>query len=97
MLAVPALTSIGVANEDGEKPEELAGWGRSLGFASYAELVPRPFVWADVHVHKETWSRPISLRKALWLASKIVSDTVLPHGSRNAILGFLSGAGLRSS
>jgi len=47
--------SLGVDNEDGEKPEELASWGVFLGLASYAEVVPRLFAWADVQVHAETY------------------------------------------
>ncbi|MEU7769848.1 DUF4365 domain-containing protein [Micromonospora taraxaci] len=47
--------SLGVDNEDGEKPEELASWGVFLGLASYAEAVPRMFAWADVQVHEETY------------------------------------------
>jgi len=50
--------SLGVDNGDGEKPEELARWGVLLGFASYAEVVPRLFAWADVHVHEETYEVP---------------------------------------
>lgn len=47
--------SLGVDNEDGGKPEELARWGVLLGLASYAEVVPRLFAWADVRVHEETY------------------------------------------
>ncbi|GIG93335.1 DUF4365 domain-containing protein [Plantactinospora endophytica] len=47
--------SLGVDNEDGEKPQELASWGVFLGLASYAEAVPRMFAWADVQVHEETY------------------------------------------
>lgn len=47
--------SLGVDNEDGEKPEELANWGVFLGLASYAEVLPRLFAWADVQVHEETY------------------------------------------
>lgn len=47
--------SLGLDNEDGEKPEQLASWGVLLGCASYAEVVPRLFAWADVHVHEETY------------------------------------------
>jgi hypothetical protein len=47
--------SLGVDNEDGEKPEELANWGVFLGLASYAEVVPRLFAWAHVQVHEETY------------------------------------------
>jgi hypothetical protein len=47
--------SLGVDNEDGEKPEELASWGVFLGLASYAEVVPKLFAWADAHVHQETY------------------------------------------
>jgi hypothetical protein len=47
--------SLGVDTEHGEKLEELASWGVLLGSGSYAELVPRLFAWADVHVHEETY------------------------------------------
>ncbi|WP_424211044.1 DUF4365 domain-containing protein [Streptomyces sp. BI20] len=47
--------SLGLDNEDGRKPEELANWGVFLGLASYAEVVPGLFAWADVHVHEETY------------------------------------------
>jgi hypothetical protein len=47
--------SLGVDNEDGEKPEEPASWGVFLGLASYAEVVPKLFAWADAHVHQETY------------------------------------------
>lgn len=47
--------SLGIDNEDGEKPVELASWGVLLGFASYAEVVPQLFAWAHVRVHEETY------------------------------------------
>ena len=47
--------SLGVDNEDGEKPEELASWGVFLGLASYAEVAPKLFAWADARVHQETY------------------------------------------
>ena len=47
--------SLGVDNEDGEKPQELASWGVFLGLANYAEVVPKLFAWADAHVHQETY------------------------------------------
>ncbi|MEV4334086.1 DUF4365 domain-containing protein [Streptomyces sp. NPDC049597] len=46
---------LGVDHEDGNDPEELAHWGIMLGLASYAQVVPRLFAWADVHVHDETY------------------------------------------
>lgn len=47
--------SLGVDHEDGEKPEKLASWGVFLGLASYAEVVPKLFAWADARVHAETY------------------------------------------
>ncbi|NKY38134.1 DUF4365 domain-containing protein [Cellulomonas septica] len=47
--------SLGLDNEDGKKPEELANWGVLLGLASYADVLPRLFAWADVQVHEETY------------------------------------------
>ncbi|MFE7076828.1 DUF4365 domain-containing protein [Streptomyces sp. NPDC057620] len=47
--------TLGVDNEDGCSPEELARWSIMLGVASYAEVVPLLFAWADVHVHEETY------------------------------------------
>ncbi|WP_422750512.1 DUF4365 domain-containing protein [Micromonospora sp. WMMD1219] len=47
--------SLGIDNEDGEEPEKLASWGVFLGLASYAEVVPKLFAWADAHVHRETY------------------------------------------
>ncbi|MYZ34984.1 DUF4365 domain-containing protein [Streptomyces sp. SID4917] len=46
---------LGIDNEDGEEPEKLASWGVFLGLASYAEVVPKLFAWADAHVHPETY------------------------------------------
>ena len=46
---------LGVDNDDGEDPAPLASWGVFLGFASYAEVVPQLFAWADVSVHEETY------------------------------------------
>ena len=46
---------LGIDHEDGKKPEPLASWGVFLGFASYAEVVPTLFRWADVSVHEETY------------------------------------------
>ncbi|REK83723.1 DUF4365 domain-containing protein [Rhodococcus erythropolis] len=48
--------SLGVDSEDGEEPDELARWGVFLGTASYAEIVPRLFAWADVRVHEEKYA-----------------------------------------
>ncbi|WP_431993358.1 DUF4365 domain-containing protein [Streptomyces albogriseolus] len=47
--------TLGVDNEDGNDPEELASWGVYLGLSSYAEVVPKMFAWADVDVHAETY------------------------------------------
>ncbi len=47
--------ALGVDNEDGAEPTPLASWGVFLGFASYAEVVPQMFAWADVDVHEETY------------------------------------------
>ncbi|GAA3244011.1 DUF4365 domain-containing protein [Actinocorallia longicatena] len=46
---------LGVDNEEDEKPQELASWGVYLGLASYAEVVPKLFAWADASVHRETY------------------------------------------
>ncbi|MYV97576.1 DUF4365 domain-containing protein [Streptomyces sp. SID3343] len=47
--------SLGVDTEDGKELEKLASWGVFLGFAGYAEVVPKLFAWADAHVHPETY------------------------------------------
>ncbi|MEU8061788.1 DUF4365 domain-containing protein [Microbispora bryophytorum] len=47
--------TLGVDNEDGSDPTEIASWGVMLGLASYAEVVPKLFAWADVDVHAETY------------------------------------------
>jgi hypothetical protein len=47
--------TLGVDNEDGKDPTPLASWSVFLGFASYEEVVPRLFAWANVHVHEETY------------------------------------------
>lgn len=47
--------TLGADNEDGEDPTPLASWSVLLGMASYAEVVPRLFAWADVAVHEETY------------------------------------------
>jgi len=49
------MISLGVDNEDGNDPEELVRWHIMLGLASYAEVVPRLFAWADVSMHEETY------------------------------------------
>lgn len=46
---------LGIGNEDGSGPEELASWNIMLGLASYAEVVPKLFEWADASVHEETY------------------------------------------
>ncbi|MFS8103518.1 DUF4365 domain-containing protein [Lentzea alba] len=65
--------SLGVDNADGQKPEKLASWGVVLGLASYAEVVPQLFAWADVQVHEETYEKAesnaydtyVAMRRAL--------------------------------
>ncbi|MGW0485374.1 DUF4365 domain-containing protein [Nonomuraea sp. NPDC003214] len=47
--------SLGVDHEDGKEPEELSSWGVLLGSSSYAEVIPKLFAWADVHLHEETY------------------------------------------
>jgi hypothetical protein len=47
--------SLGIDHEDGKDPEPLAEWGVMLGLASYAEVVPKLFAWADVQIHRETY------------------------------------------
>ena len=47
--------SLGIDNEDGKEPERLATWGVFLGSASYAEVIPRLFAWADVDIHQDTY------------------------------------------
>jgi hypothetical protein len=46
-----------VDNEDGENPTPLASWSVLLGFANYAQVVPRLFAWADVHLHEATYEQ----------------------------------------
>ncbi|WP_346281545.1 hypothetical protein [Pseudonocardia sp.] len=38
----------------------MASWSVWLGLASYAEVIPKLFAWADVSVHGETydWAEP---------------------------------------
>lgn len=47
--------TLGIDHEDGNDPEPLASWSVLLGSASYAEVVPPLFAWADVGVHQETY------------------------------------------
>lgn len=47
--------SVGIDHEDGEDPQELVRWQLLLGSASYAEVVPKFFAWADVDLHEETY------------------------------------------
>ncbi|MDX2973373.1 DUF4365 domain-containing protein [Kribbella solani] len=47
--------TLGIDHEDGKDPEPLANWGVWLGLASYADVVPRLFAWADVNVHEQTY------------------------------------------
>ncbi|MDN3264290.1 DUF4365 domain-containing protein [Streptomyces sp. CSDS2] len=62
--------TLGVDNEDGRGPEELASWSIMLGLASYAEVVPTLFAWADVHLHEETYDEAdydqFQLECAVW-------------------------------
>jgi hypothetical protein len=48
--------SLGIDEEDGRAPHHLAEWGVALGLASYAEVVPQLFAWAEVDVHEETYA-----------------------------------------
>jgi hypothetical protein len=41
--------------EDGTRPAKLAEWEVWLGGASYAEVVPMLFAWADFSIHPETY------------------------------------------
>ncbi|MGA5194681.1 DUF4365 domain-containing protein [Streptomyces exfoliatus] len=47
--------TLGVDNEDGKDPEELANWTVFLGPSSYVEAVPKLFAWANVSLHAETY------------------------------------------
>jgi len=47
--------TLGIDHEDGDDPEPVASWGVLLGYASYAEVVPRLFAWAGVICHEETY------------------------------------------
>jgi Domain of unknown function (DUF4365) len=47
--------TLGIDREDGKDPKPLASWSVFLGSASYAEIVPTLFRWADVNVHEETY------------------------------------------
>ncbi|MFD0355609.1 DUF4365 domain-containing protein [Streptomyces sp. NPDC127110] len=47
--------TLGVDHEDGNEPEQLAGWTVFLGLSSYAEVVPELFAWADLSLHAETY------------------------------------------
>jgi hypothetical protein len=46
---------LGVDNEDGQPPTELASWPIMLGLSSYADVVPTLFAWAEVGLHEETY------------------------------------------
>ncbi|MET9404043.1 DUF4365 domain-containing protein [Kitasatospora sp. NPDC002965] len=46
---------LGVDNEDGQSPTELARWPIMLGLSSYADVVPGLFAWAKVDLHEETY------------------------------------------
>ncbi|MGW6120836.1 hypothetical protein ACWFRF_17485 [Nocardia sp. NPDC055165] len=48
--------SLGIDNEDGKEPTQLATWGVISGLSNPAEVVPQLFMWADVHVHEETYA-----------------------------------------
>ncbi|MCF2539028.1 DUF4365 domain-containing protein [Streptomyces sp. FB2] len=47
--------TLGVDNEDGNDPEQLASWTVFLGLSSYVEVVPKLFAWANVSLHAETY------------------------------------------
>lgn len=47
--------SLGIDNEDGKSPEHLAEWAVFLGMASYVDVVPTLFAWADISLHEETY------------------------------------------
>jgi hypothetical protein len=49
--------SIVLAIDNGfmEEPTRLAEWGVLLGSASYADVIPGLFAWADVDLHEETY------------------------------------------
>ncbi|MFF8872669.1 DUF4365 domain-containing protein [Streptomyces massasporeus] len=47
--------SLGLDNEDGRDPEELATWTVLLGPSMYVDVVPDLFAWADVSLHDETY------------------------------------------
>ncbi|MGA8680438.1 MAG: DUF4365 domain-containing protein [Acidimicrobiales bacterium] len=47
--------TLAVDREDGEEPSPLAAWSVFLGTASYADVVPQLFAWADVGLHEETY------------------------------------------
>ncbi|QLY30403.1 DUF4365 domain-containing protein [Nocardia huaxiensis] len=47
--------TLGIDNEDGRPPQEIATWGVMLGGLSYTEVVPKLFAWADVTLHEETY------------------------------------------
>ncbi|WP_369212448.1 DUF4365 domain-containing protein [Streptomyces flavofungini] len=47
--------TLGVDNEDGKDPEQLASWTVFLGLSSYTEAVPKLFAWASVSLHSETY------------------------------------------
>lgn len=47
--------SLGVDNEDGNDPEQLASWTVFLGLSSYVEVIPKLFAWANVSLHAETY------------------------------------------
>ncbi|MEU8252498.1 hypothetical protein, partial [Nonomuraea sp. NPDC048916] len=47
--------TLGVDNEDGNDPEQLASWTVFLGLSSYVEVVPKLFAWANESLHAETY------------------------------------------
>ncbi|MFI5826927.1 DUF4365 domain-containing protein [Streptomyces sp. NPDC051578] len=47
--------ALGVDNEDGNDPVQLASWTVYLGLSSYVEVVPKLFAWANVSLHAETY------------------------------------------
>ncbi|GAA3082983.1 DUF4365 domain-containing protein [Streptomyces rectiviolaceus] len=47
--------ALGVDNEDGNDPEQIASWTVFLGLSGYVEVVPKLFAWASVSLHDETY------------------------------------------
>jgi Domain of unknown function (DUF4365) len=47
--------ALGLCHDLYSRPTRLAEWTVLLGSASYAEVIPRLFAWANVDVHEETY------------------------------------------